>query len=1070
MADIPFEAQILPAGGTRAGALATPDLVGREELLTKIQNAIRDLNSSTILYITGEGGIGKTRLATHFLFYQPVDLSKPVLAGLVDLYDIVTNTIEGFLRRTQEGLAAGAEKAAQAAFEAYLRERQVLDQFRIIGKSVPELQAQRSKMIEAFFAGLQTLSRSHRMVLVLDTAEKLFHRENPVLERLEMAEERPEILTWFLTTFLPQLKRLKMVVLVAGRPSPANRHQSLQKMLQETTARLPGINFDYIWLNGLTAEETLEYFEAVIRSTEKTGDPNDANVAECVRQLSEVDRLVTFHCLRDEGTPPHIRPILLALAIDHLVTDGRPLEEFRLPLEQAQQLSAAERDRIKKKLGQALIKSLRDSAEPADRVLMTLSLLRLGADASILSRILSDTGEEGEQPVIGHAIDQVRQLSFVKTRSDRRIILHDEMYDLLQPEANYDAPGRDRILGAMENLSKARIEQIRDQICELTRPLVEGTADELEQSTLDEIASARLLLQLAILEDLHYRLRRDARKGFQAFYRFSEEAVEAGDENLGSQLQAELLQFLTERDPSGHEPEVEGLRRAGVTADLAVRLVQWLWRANRNNDALALVGKLKGEYQDLIAPDDRITLAKLDSWQGLLEGVGGNYDQGKALLEKAIAALEAEAEHTVRSAGILARAYNSLGYIHRLEGLIHQAIGAYRQAASYWRAADFRFSQAQTLNNLAFTCVLIGDFEAADNYARDALNLRLELGPSTPTGLSLTTLARIEIQRSNFDRGLRWSQRANELYNMLNNPRGIGLSLYVLAEAKRRISQSLNYRQRRQSAQLLAEARQHAGEAARIFSDKVPEPDWRVRAFIELGCANRDWALLRRDDPAMLAPEEETPEQSYSVETLVTESEQAFQKGLDSAKYIPDLQVDILLNQAYLHYLKAFELELADPDQEVALLETGLFPEIETIILSHYREREPLAATTDLLQHGERDIYCVFLGRLEMLRGQIAFQYFNTGDKDRERLRQAARHFTLSLEYFSLFSQKSFREIQAARRRLYESFKGLNTDEINVVVEEAAAIEKKYDLGSSQMSQFLESNFGLREKIILIDG
>ncbi len=1068
MADTLFEAQILPAGGTRAGALATPDMVGREDFLTKIQNAIRDLNSSTILYITGQGGIGKTRLVTHFLIYHPADLPKPVLSGMVDMYDIVTNTIEGFLRRTQEVLTSGAEEAAEVAFQVYLAERQTLDKFRIIGKSGKELQAQRDKMIEAFFAGLQTLSQSHRLVLVLDTAEKLFHRENPVLERLGLAEERPEILTWFLHAFLPRLNKIKMVVLVAGRPSPSTRKQSLQKMLQETSARLAGIKYDYIWLNGLTEQETLDYFDAVIRSTKKTGDPEDANVAEFVGQLSEIDRRVTFYCLCDEGTSPHIRPILLALAIDHLVTNGRPLEDFRLTLEQAQQLPQAERERIKKELGRALIKSLRDSAQPADRVLITLSVLRLGADASILSRVLVDTGEEEETRVINQAIEQVRRLSFVKTRSDQRIILHDEMYGLLQPAEDRYLPGRDRILSTMESLSKEKIERIREEICDLTRPLVEGTDEELDQATLDYIADARRRLQTAILEDLHYRLRRDARRGFQAFYRFSEEAVEAGDEILGSQLQAELLQFLTEYDPTGREPEVEGLRRADVMADLAVRQVQWLWRANRFYDALALIEKLKNEAQDLIAPKDRLTGAKLNSWHGFMEGLIGNYSRAKTLLKEAIDVLESYSEHTVRSAGILARAYNNLGYVYRLEGFIHDAIRAYRQAVSYWRVADFRFSQAQTLNNLAFTCGLIGDFEAADNYARDALNLRLELGPSMPTGLSLTTLARIEIQRYNLDRGLRWSQRALELYYMLNNTRGTGLALYVLAEAKRRISQTLTYRQRRQSAQMLAEACQHSGEAARIFTEQIPEPDWRARAFIELGCAYRDWALLRQADPAMLAPKE-TAEQNLSVETLVSRSEQAFQDGLASVADIPDLRVDILLNLAQLQYLKMFELGLVSPDQALARLDTHLFPEIERVILDHYREREPLGALTELFQHGERDLHAVFLGRLELLRGQIAFRFFEESH-DREHLQEAALHFTLSLEYLGLFSEKSFREMRAARHRLYENLKGLNTEEINILVENAAAIEKLYGLNGSQMSRFLESNFGLRDKIVLIDG
>jgi hypothetical protein len=1055
---------------TRAGALATPDLVGRGQILAEIDEAIRDINSSTVFYIIGQGGIGKTRLVTHYLTHSPVEVAKPVLAGMVDLYDISTNTIEGLIKRVQETLAAEAKKLGNRAFTTYLKERRTLDRFRMIGKNATDLNKQRNLMIDAFFVDLERLARQQRIVLVLDTAEKLFHRENPVIEALGLEEERPEVLSWLVNDFFPHLP--KMVVLLAGRPNLKPEKRPLQDSLEQAFAKLPQINYRFITLQGLTEEEALDYFEAIIRTTEKTDNPRDLRVAEVVQMLTEADRRLAFHCLRDEGHPPHVRPILLALAIDHMVTAGRPLEVFKLSLEEARRLSKEKREEIKRELGIALIKTLRQSAHPADRVLITLGVLRLGADPHLLSKILADEGIEETQETIATAIADVGRLSFVKHRGDRRIILHDEMYDLLQPydEADYYVLERDRILATMEAIYKEQIEQIRKEIYTLTLPLVEGEADKLDQETLEEIIEARGRLRVAILEDLHYRLRRDAQKGFQVFYRYIEEAVTEADELFGIQLQAEVYGFMAERDPEGQREEIDGLRRAEVIADAAVRQVKWLWSEGDINAALALAKHLSTEKYTLIEVGGDLPLADLISWQGVLEGHRANYTQAKLSLLETISKLEQPSRHTVRSAGILAQAYNQLGYVYRLQGLTHEAIQSYRQALPYWRAAGFRACQANTLNNLAYALALIGDFEPAERYGNDALNLRLELGPRMPTVLSLNTWALIDIRRGQLDRGLRRSQRAYSLSNTLNHARGIGLALTALAEAKRRISANVTQKQQGQTAQLLAEASQHATEAARIFTEQSYEPDHQVRALIEVGCAYRDWALLRCADETMLAPEEKVTGQIQSVENLVTRGEQTFQKAIEAAGEVYDLRADVLLNLALLNYIKAFSFNLADPDEVVASLNRELFPQIEKTVLSHYSQRIILDRLTDLLRLREGDIFSLFLGRLEGLRGRIAFSYFNrSNDQKLEWLREAARHFTLTLAYHGLYSDKDFREMRRAKNRVYESFNKLSTEKMNIVFETVAAVEKEYGLAYSPMSKFLEESFGLREAIVLID-
>lgn len=1071
MADIHSDS-IFPSGGTRAGALATPELVGRTALLDEIEQAIRDTSTPYIFYIKGEGGIGKTRLVTYFLEDYPKDIDKPVLAGMVDLYDISTNTVEGLMRKIQEVLTARKEKTDEAIFEKYLKARYALDEARASGKSAQELRDQRNTMFAAFSADFTDLASRYRIVLVFDTAEKLFYRENPVIEMLEdikevdIKEEYPEVLGWLIDNFLPELPDI--VMLLAGRPEPSTMKTSLQETLAAT---LEKSNYHFIQLQGLIEEEALKYFEAVIHSTQNTGDPRDANVADLVQALTEEARRVIFHCLCDEGDPPYIRPILLALAIDHLVTAGRPLEALtKTTLEQARKLSAKKRKKIKNELGLSLISALRNSSDLADQVLIILSVLRLGANADLLTKIIMDKESEKEKAAIEKAIDEVRRLSFVKRRDDGRIILHDEMYDLLQPVGDgIDGyvPERERILIYMAGINKERIQQIRQEIFHLYVPLVEVEED--VETDPNQMIEVRGRLQTAILEDLHYQLRQNALRGFQIFYRYAQEAVSSGNDVLGQLLQAELFGFMAEQDPSGQKEEIDGLRRVEVIADAAIRQVAWLWRSSQIKEAWALAENLRSNKYDLIEASGELALIELDSWRGYIEIYQTNYTNAEILLREAITKLEGLSKHSIRSAGVLAFAYQNLGYLYRVQGRTHSAIEMYRKALPYWRRAGFKAWQATTLNNLAFALVLIGDFDSADRLGRDALKLREELGPRIPAGLSLNTLALIEIKRNHLDRGLRWAERANRLFNSLEYDRGIGLSLIALAEVKRRISATLSNRQRGRSAELLAQARGHATEAARIFVEQN-EPTNQVGALIELGCTYRDWALLRHTTSSMLSQDEKVTGQVYSVEALATQSEQVLQKALEVAADIYDLRADILINLAVLGYYIGTYISPTEFEQTVNSLEQELFPQIEETVLNYYCQRLECNEVTDLLKLKERDLLLTYLGRLELLRAQIAFDRFSRSHNQTiEFLQIAAQHYTLSLAYLGLYSDLDFREMRVVRQLVYERLKTLNTKELNVVYDVVASIEARYELGQSAMGKLLEKDFGLTESITFED-
>jgi len=79
------------------GAWATPELVGREAFLERIYQAVTDTSCSYVIYITGEGGIGKTRLVQYVLENPPADNHLVVASRVIDLYHSQVRTLAGLI-------------------------------------------------------------------------------------------------------------------------------------------------------------------------------------------------------------------------------------------------------------------------------------------------------------------------------------------------------------------------------------------------------------------------------------------------------------------------------------------------------------------------------------------------------------------------------------------------------------------------------------------------------------------------------------------------------------------------------------------------------------------------------------------------------------------------------------------------------------------------------------------------------------------------------------------------------------------------------------------------------------
>ena len=328
----------------------------------------------------------------------------------------------------------------------------------------------------------------------------------------------------------------------------------------------------------------------------------------------------------------------------------------------------------------------------------------------------------------------------------------------LQP-ADWPA-GVERAYQAILTYCQEKIEEYREELAEAYQALGQtGTTG----SVLQRINQISERLQEALVENLHYQLRADALRGFGVYHRYAEEAALGENASLDVELRAELLGFLDDRDPLGEQSAVEGLSRAAVLSDGAIRWVKRRIAAEQYEAAAELVTDVR--RQGLLRGGDELSLAELVVWDALAQLYGGLTPPAQVAnnLEPAVALLD-EQPRSWRRDAVLARGYNNLGYALRVDGRYHGAIGAYIKALPLWRAVKIEAEQANTLNNLAFAHAEIGDFGPARRQAQDALELRRKSGSWPQIGLSLNTLAQIAIREGLFVTARRYAEQAEALF------------------------------------------------------------------------------------------------------------------------------------------------------------------------------------------------------------------------------------------------------------------------------------------------------------------
>jgi hypothetical protein len=894
---------------------------------------------------------------------------------------------------------------------------------------VAEVADQRVRTLDAFNSDMKALTAHQRVVLALDTAERLVYgMAQTTTPETQMAE------SWhWLLQSLTQWGNVAL--LLAGRPDETQplRHQ-LNETLNRAAIEIP--------VEGFSEEESLAYFNEVAQVAQAEGNHE---VASRVAQLPPEARRLAHLYARG-------KPILLALLIDHLSVAEQVPDLLRTPFDEALRKMKSDPDRVQAQLEEQLVQRLVETRQ-FGYTFLALGRLAKGTNAELLAKILDISPDETQA-----RLNEVRRLSFVKVRpADERVFLHDEMYALLQRwvyDNPHDAAERDRVAKLVQDYYDEQVARVRQDLDKLYAPVEVGGKDRLDLPRLAEVHARQQALQTELV---YYRLRHEPVRGFQRYYRYTREAILSGNTSFYVQLQAEMLAFLAEQDRNGkgRASLLNGLERDVVLGEMALQPVMRAWAGGEYEGALAAANALRQSGARRAAIRTPINEAALNAWEAYaLIYLGGeaNLNLAWQKLDVAIESLSASTASTTRemseaqlwrARAALAFAYRVRGYLKRSRGFMQGAVGDYSLATALWREVNVQIELATALNDMGFAMAELGYWTDARALVNEAFEIRTRFGYRSLAGLSRNTLALIDLREGNYITAIERAERALLLFRALGDERGVGLALIALAEAQRRYSGTPLVPDLEVKVDYLREARDYAREALAIF-ERRGETIRQVETLIEEGCACRDWVRVRRERPS---PRD-------NIERLITEGDHALRRAAKLAgAAILYRQVDALVNLAWLGFFGGRD-DLLDEAARAA----------EAAIPAEYRINKG-SGKPDVPMDQAQVLLWPQLGKLHTLYGHQAHARYLEAKRTSgtgllaSPLLDVAHHYTLGLEYSALYGE-DYRDIRRAKDEIHDRLKSLQRDfgfkEVKTIARQVNEVEREFNLRESVMRRFLK--------------
>ena len=995
---------------TPTGPYATPYLVGRTGLLGRVDELLRRPvpQQATVVFFTGDGGIGKTRFLLDILDRTRKDPALIPARQIIDFYHIQNHTTDGLI----ESICA---VLPSEAFAAYQEERLIFERMRLSGNP-SGLREQHQRVFDTFAADLRSLSATKPVLIALDTAERLLYATGRAAQTIGDAAE-----SWqWLCQLLPTLQNV--ILLVAGRRESSD----LQKYVEQQNVALIMEE-----IPPFSEEESLQYFEAVLKM-DLGGEAGQA-----------IARLAAF----DEETRRTAAicagglPITLALLIDFLsvASAGEIPDDLKLSPAEATLRMQTEPGEVQRRLQEAFIRRILGAHRIGDTIL-ALGRLPKGADAELLARVMDIAVEEATQRLV-----EVKHLSIVKMRpSDQRYFLHDVLYEMLN---KYIYGGRGDTKAELVSQQVLRyydelLTRIQQKISDWFQPVFETGKPSFELLTLAEFIVER---QTILSEILYYRLRQDPISGFKRYYRYMREAILSGQPLLDLLLQTELLAFWYERDPDWQKEEIDGLPRYLVESLLAIRPITRACAEGKNDEAIRLAVEIRNKRpKDLFTLSRPETLAIFNAWEAAARiYVGGDenmtlsYDILTNAIEEVSPLVAANGDDESlrgwRQKAVLAFAYRVRGYLYWVRGDVQKSVSDYTEAVQLWRDVNLIIEYARSLNDLGFARSELGEVDDARALIEEAIRLQIGLGQYSMVALSINASALVELGQGKYDAAIKHSKQALSIFRSLGYIRGEGLALIALADSSRPFIGSVDVQSSGNRIRYLKDAAGYAERALTIFSDAIHEGSRQIQALNSLGCAQRDWAFLHLVQPD---PSENPHEIKLQAEANLRKAAE-----LAGAAY-PHHRIIALVNLGWLGCYK----------QDDALIDEVL-TEVDKIIPAEYKIN-PDAGQPSIGREVAEIHFWPQMGKLLMLSGIRNFERYQSLENSTgvvsaaDPLFKAVQDFTLSLEYNALYSPNSF-GIEKAKRVIYDHLKELPASVLRRVSNLVRQVANEHHIGNN---------------------
>ncbi len=973
------------------GLYATPELVGRKDILEKFERILQDPSPTPrLVFLHGVGGIGKTRLLQKALEMARGVENCRVADTVLDFYHIGLHTTLGLTRSIYEALPSSSGN-----FSNYTFANNALNRARLSG-NVVELNQLRDDAIKAFDEDLKRLGASQRVVLTLDTAERIVYGLEKWTDEIPFAD------SWnWLIEHLPTWQN--MVVFVAGRNEALPAIAELKKKSKNLVKGIEEVK-------SFSLEESLEYFDAVAKLFD---EKKEYHLAERLKNLPPEFKQRAHSYSRDG------RPILLSLFVDYLSFPGEG--EVEKMLREKADNGWNENDYLQYE--EALVRRFQETEK--GQTLIALGRVPKGADDELLAALLNITLAEARR-----RLDEVRTLSVVKIRpEDQRTYLQNEMYSLLHRhiyDSPYDSATQKVAFDAIRQYYKQQRELVSERLNKLYAPVEEHGRESLD---LRELGKMHIQYQTLLTEIMYYYLCYDLGRGFRSYYRFSHEAIMARDLMMDLQLQAELLSYLSKPPAPILETDIS-VRM--ILETLKTRPPARAWMLGDYQSGVDEAHVLIEKHQNAWQREYPALLAALHAWAAslhILRSAKGDLDEGEKHIQKVFSFLDVNEVHKPFAEqskpdtllwykkAIAALAYRVSGYLNRVKGFIPKSVEQYQQAAVLLRELDLRIEMATTLNDMGFAQAEMGKWDDGRANVRHALSLRRELGHRIPVALSLNTLAAIDVREgeAQYASARQNAERALSIFRAFSHERGIAMSLVTLAEATRRLSGTMPLLSNAECIEYLREARDYAREARDIF-EQQKESSRQVEALIELGTALRDW--IRRL--------KESPQLGDDPARLTHESREALQQAAELADKINLIhrRVDALVNLAWLEYY------LLEPNDVVS---------DDSRIIKAIQSADDNFPSEDEMHKQPQTYYQK--GKLFVLKGHLAFRNFQQErqkiargmpEEIRATLKFITENYAQALEFNGKFAL-DYQGMRQAKNSIDANLRLLNGAEMRVI-------------------------------------